>query len=323
VGTPAARTGLYAFGRNGVNRWAVFLYTPKASPARSVPRSRPIVGCQIVQGDQSPDAARWSRGDAYERYLGRWSASVGALFVRWLAVGSGARWLDVGCGTGALTRVILDADPSGGFMVLGTDPSDGFIEAARSLVIDPRATFRVASAEHLPPDAGSFDFVVSGLVLNFLVDPLAGVQEMARLCESGGTIAAYVWDYVGEMWLLRHFWEAAFELLPEARQLHEVRRFAECAPAPLAHLFARAGLGSVEVQALDATAEFRDFEDYWAPFLAGQGAAPAFAASLPVQTQRDLALALRRRLPTAPDGSITLGLRAWAVRGVIAKSNNG
>jgi SAM-dependent methyltransferase len=241
------------------------------------------------------------------------------LFVRWLAPAPAARWLDVGCGTGALTRAIVEADPSEALEVLGTDPSDGFVETARSLVTDRRATFQVASAEHLPIDAGQFDFVVSGLVLNFLLDPLTGVQEMTRMCRSGGTVAAYVWDYAGEMWLLRHFWEAAFELVPEARQLDEVRRFAECAPAPLARLFATAGLCSVEVQALDATAEFRDFEDYWAPFLAGQGAAPAFAASLPAQTQGDLARSLRRSLPIAPDGSITVGLRVWAVRGVVAK----
>lgn len=268
-------------------------------------------------------ADRWSRGDAYERYLGRWSASLGGLFVRWLAPRLGARWLDVGCGTGALSRAILEADTSEELAVIGTDPSDGFVEAARSFVIDRRATFLVASAEHLPSDAGPFDFVVSGLVLNFLVDPLNGVREMARSCHSGGTIAAYVWDYTGEMWLLRHFWEAAFELVPEARQLDEVRRFAECAPEPLSKLFATAGLGNVAVQALDATATFRDFDDYWAPFLAGQGAAPAFAASLPAQTQSDLALSLRRRLPIALDGSITLGLRVWAVRGVVEIRSSG
>lgn len=134
-----------------------------------------------------------------------------------------------------------------------------------------------------------------------------------------GTVAAYVWDYSGGMWMLRHFWEAAFELVPEARQLREVRRFAECAPEALSELFAAAGLENVSIQALDGTATFRDFDDYWAPFLAGQGAAPAFAASLPTQTQSDLALSLRHRLPIAPDGSITLGLRAWAIRGVVEK----
>lgn len=262
-------------------------------------------------------ADRWSRGDAYERYLGRWSVSLGGLFVRWLSSAPGTRWLDVGCGTGALTRAILEADPSEGLLVLGTDPSDGFVEAARSLVTDHRATLLVASAEHLPLDAGPFDFVVSGLVLNFLHDPLTAVKEMARMCRSGGTVAGYVWDYTGEMWLLRHFWEAVFELVPEARQLDEVRRFAECAPAPLAQLFATAGLGDVEVRALDAAAKFRDFDDYWGPFLAGQGAGPAFAASLPAQARSDLAASLRRRLPIAPDGSITLGLRVWAVRGVV------
>ena len=202
--------------------------------------------------------------------------------------------------------------------VLAVDQSTGFVETARSLVSDDRAGFSVASATHLPFAPGTFDVVVSGLVLNFLDDPVAGLREMARVSRPGATVGAYVWDYTGDMWLLRHFWEAAFELVPEARQLDEVRRFAACSPAPLQQLFTTAGLEAIEVAALDAIAEFKDFDDYWAPFLAGQGAAPSFAVSLNEPTRIALADSLRLRLPRASDGSIRLGLRVWAVRGRVA-----
>ncbi len=166
-------------------------------------------------------------------------------------------------------RAILNADASSDLIVCGVDPSLGFVETAQALSTDPRVVFRVASAESLPFRAGEFDIIVSGLVLNILPDPLAGLRGMARACCPGGTVAGYVWDYTGQMWLLRHFWEAVFELLPDARNLDEVRRFAACRPQPLREMFDAAGLIDIDVTALDETAHFSDFEDYWEPFLAG------------------------------------------------------
>lgn len=263
--------------------------------------------------------ARWAKGDAYERYLGRWSTGVAQQFVRWLDVGSGASWLDVGCGSGAVVRAIIDSDASPELTVRGVDPSFGFVETARALSTDPRAEFHIASAEELPFDAAEFDLVVSGLVLNFLTDPVAGLREMARVGHDGATVAGYVWDYTGEMWLLRHLWEAVFDLVPDARDLDEVRRFATCRPEPLRELFVAAGLADIEVTALDHTARFADFDDYWGPFLAGQGGAPSFVASLPDLTRAALGEALRRRLPVGRDRTITLGLRAWAIRGRVER----
>ncbi|MDQ6899838.1 MAG: class I SAM-dependent methyltransferase [Candidatus Dormibacteraeota bacterium] len=265
------------------------------------------------------EGGRWAKGDAYERYLGRWSARVGLKFVRWLDAPSGAAWLDVGCGSGALGRAILDTDTNGELTVSGVDPSSGFVETAQALTADPRARFQVASAEDLPFDPGEFDLVVSGLVLNFLTDPVAGLREMARVCRSEGTVAGYVWDYTGEMWLLRHFWEAVFDLAPDARELDEVRRFAACRPEPLRELFSAAGLVDIEFKPLDETAQFSDFDDYWGPFLAGQGAAPSFVVSLPDATQAALGDALRQRLPAGPDGTIALQLRVWAIRGRVQR----
>lgn len=155
--------------------------------------------------------------------------------------------------------------------------------------------------------------------MNFLPDPADGVLEMVRVCRHNGTVAGYVWDYTGEMWLLRFFWEAIFDLVPEARDLDEVRRFAACKPRPLLKLFTDADLADVAVEPLDATAEFRDFDDYWAPFLAGQGAAPSFVAAQPQHIRSAVADALRQRLPTKADGSISLGMRVWAVQGRVRR----
>lgn len=265
------------------------------------------------------DAGRWAKGEAYERYLGRWSARVAPHFVRWLDASAGAAWLDVGCGSGALTRAILDSDANSELTVVGADPSAGFVDTAQAFTADRRAQFGVASAEDLPFAAGAFGFVASGLVLNFLTDPVVAVREMARVSRPGGPVAGYVWDYTGEMWLLRYFWETVFDLMPHARQLDEVRRLAACRPEPLRELFAAAGLVDIEVSALDDTARFADFDDYWEPFLAGQGGAPSFVVSLPDDTRAALGEALRQRLPTGVDGTIALGLRVWAIRGHVER----
>ncbi|MHB8466969.1 MAG: class I SAM-dependent methyltransferase [Acidimicrobiales bacterium] len=262
---------------------------------------------------------RWAKGDAYERYLGRWSARVAPKFVGWLDAVAPAAWLDVGCGSGALVRAILDSAADDALIVSGVDPSSGFVETAQALTADPRARFRVASAEELPFSPGEFSLVVSGLILNFLADPVAGLREMARVCRSDGTVAAYVWDYTGEMRLLRYFWEAVFDLVPDARELDEVRRFAACRPEPLRDMFAAAGLLDIEVVALGDTARFSGFDDYWEPFLAGQGAAPSFVVSLPAATRVALEAELRRRLPVDADGTITLGLGIWAIRGRVKR----
>ena len=134
---------------------------------------------------------RWSGGDAYERYVGRWSRLVAPIFVDWLAIGPGRRWLDVGCGTGALSATVLArAEPAS---IVGIDPSPDFVTHARERVADPRATFAVGDAQAIPLDGGSVQVVVAGLVLNFVPDPAAGLAEMVRVAVPGATVAAYVW----------------------------------------------------------------------------------------------------------------------------------
>jgi SAM-dependent methyltransferase len=252
----------------------------------------------------------WVSGEAYERYVGRWSRLAAVEFLDWLAIGPRQRWLDVGCGTGALTSTILArCEPS---TVLGIDPSEGFVALAKAQVDDARASFEIGDAAGLP--AGAADVVVSGLMLNFVPDASAALRSM-RAAAPAGVVAAYVWDYTGQMELMRYFWDAAVELDPDAVPLAEANRFTMCRPEPLSALWREAGLVDVTTRAIDVAAVFFDFDDYWTPFLAGQGPAPAYAVSLHPERRDALRDRLRAELPIAADGSINLTCRAWAVRG--------
>jgi SAM-dependent methyltransferase len=237
---------------------------------------------------------------------------MGGVFVRWLDAADGLRWLDVGCGTGALTSAVLElADPAA---VVGVDPSEGFLETARDRVGDPRARFDVGNAMGLDFADGEFDAVVSGLVLNFVPDPATAVGELARVAISGGTVAAFVWDYAAGMGMLRHFWDAATTLDPAAEALDE-GRFPLCRPERLGELWETTGLVDVSVEPLEIPTGFADFDDYWTPFLGGQGPASGYVLSLSDDRQAALRELLRDRVPTESDGSIPLTARAWAVRG--------
>jgi len=255
----------------------------------------------------------WENAESLERYVGRWSRLVAREFVAWLQVPPGSRWLDVGCGSGALTETVLaQAEPES---IEGVDTSEAFVAYAASRVTDPRASFAVADAQALDRPDAAYDAVASSLVLNFLPDPARGAAEMRRVARPGGVVAGYVWDYAGEMQLMRRFWDAAAELDPAAADLDEGRRMTGCNPADLEALFAGAGLEEVETRAIDVPTVFADFDDYWSPFEGGQGPAPGYCVSLPPDRRAALRERLRETLPAAPDGSISLVARAWAVRG--------
>jgi SAM-dependent methyltransferase len=258
-------------------------------------------------------ADRWQSGEPYERYVGRWSRLVAREFVDWLDVPHGARWLDVGCGTGALTGVVLDrAAPAA---VVGVDPSEGFVRHAKSHIGDGRAEFRVADARELPVSDGEADVAVAGLVLNFVPEPDRAVAEIWRALRPGGVAGAYVWDYAGRMELMRYFWDTVVALDPDAEKLDEGPRFPICRPEALRALFEAGGFDAVATRAIEVPTVFRDFDDYWSPFLGGQGPAPSYVASLDEPAREWLAIRLRERLPTEADGTIRLVARAWAVRG--------
>ena len=195
------------------------------------------------------------------------------------------------------------------------DPSEGFLAHARARIVDPRAAFLAGDARSLPSPDHCFGAVISGLALNFVPQPHRAAAEFARVLRPGGVAAAYVWDYAEGMGMLRHFWDAATVLDPAAGELDEGRRFPLCRPEPLSRLWTDAGLAEVTVQAIEVGTVFADFEDYWRPFLGGQGPAPGYVMSLTEEHRRDLRELLSVRLPTAADRSIQLTARAWAVRG--------
>jgi SAM-dependent methyltransferase len=257
----------------------------------------------------------WGSGGAYDLWVGRWSRLVAEKFIDWLAVSSGQTWGDVGCGTGALVECILgSADPAD---VFGVDRSEAYVSDARNRVRDSRACFEVGDACALTWAAATCDVTVSGLVLNFVPDSDAMVREMVRVTRPGGRVAAYVWDYAGGMQMIRHFWDAAVELNRGDSKLDQAERFPLCQPGPLEQLFRRAGLISVSVRAIEVPTVFRDFEDYWRPFLGKQGAAPTYLASLPGDTRDRIRDALKARLVGGIDCSIAMTARAWAVQGTV------
>lgn len=253
----------------------------------------------------------WASGLSYEAYVGRWSRLVSREFVHWLEIPADSRWLDVGCGTGALCQTILElAAPRS---VRGIDRSDGFVAFAREHVVDARVRFEVGDAQALADAPGSYDAAVSGLVLNFVPAPERMIAEMVRV--TSGTAAVYVWDYAGKMQFMRYFWDAAVDLDPAIRDLDQGMRFPICQPEPLTEILRSAGLSNVEVRPIDIPTVFADFDDYWTPFLGGQGSAPGYVKTLDDVRRAALREHLRSRLPFAADGSIHLIARAWAARG--------
>lgn len=263
------------------------------------------------QPDRPTEA--WGRGERYEDYVGRWSRGVAARFVEWLGLPADSRWLDVGCGTGALSRTILEI--AGPQRVAGIDQAEGFVRFASGSVADERVSFQVGDAQSLPFSAGEFDVAVSGLVLTFVPDHGRMVREMSRVVRPGGRVALYVWDYGGEMQLMRYFWDAAIETNPAALEHDEGGRFSIAEPGALKALFEGAGLESVSTSGLVIPTHFVDFDDYWRPFLGNQGTAPGYVHWLDEDERVRLRETLRSRLPKAPDGSISLTARAWAVAG--------
>ncbi len=255
----------------------------------------------------------WSSGSSYEAYVGRWSRLVAPRFLRWLGIAPDSSWLDVGCGTGALTDAILAGYAPRS--VIGVDPSEAFVAHARATVVDARASFLVGTAAATGMDTDDVDVVVSGLALNFVPDVDEALAEAWHVVRPGGTVAAYVWDYAEGMQLLRRFWDAASALDPAARVLDESIRFPIAAPAPLAAAFATAGLAAVDVRPIEVPTVFSDPDDLWTPFLSGTGPAPAYVASLSGTARDHLRDRLLASLAAEADGSIHLIARAWAVRG--------
>jgi SAM-dependent methyltransferase len=261
---------------------------------------------------ESPGAETFrASADAYDRLVGRYSPQLASALMDFADVEPGMRALDVGCGPGALTAAL--ADRLGKEKVSAADPSEPFVEECRARL--PGVEVVLAPAEELPFADGSFDVALSQLVVNFMRDATAGICEMVRVTRPDGVVAACVWDYAGEMTLLRAFWDAAREVDPErARSADEGVVMRWCRDGELAELWRTAGLHDVRFGPLIVSASYTDFEDLWSPFPTGIAPSGAFCASLAEEQRAALHDAFRRRLGV-DDRPFELTARAWAVAG--------
>jgi len=270
------------------------------------------LGVKVLEGITMNDS--WQSGDPYEYFMGRWSKLAAELFVDWLSLPSGLRWLDVGCGSGALSdAVIAKTNP---VEVIAIDQSEGFVKTAQQR-LGILAKCKVGDALSLPLDDASVDVSISGLLLNFLPEPERALTEMRRTTKKGGTVAAYIWDYAGKMEFLKYFWDIAVQLNSSASNLHESLRFPNSNAEGLTAVFEHVGFVDVETTSIEIITIFSNFDDYWRPFLGGQGPAPTYVMTLEEAERNNLKDALAQRLPIKEDGSIPLVARAWAVKGLI------
>lgn len=254
----------------------------------------------------------WSAGQSYDEYMGRWSRLVAAKFLDWLDAPQGVDWLEVGCGTGALTASILGAKAPRS--ILATDASADFVGHARHAISHTNVRFETADAQNLPAGDGSIDVIASGLVMNFVPDRQAGMAEMLRVLRPGGLLSFYVWDYPGGgIGFIDAFWKSAIALDPKVGELDEASRFPFCTESALAAACKEAGLTSPEVAPIEIATDFPDFEAFWHPFTLGAGPAPGYCMSLPEDQRSALKAHLAAKL--GANGAVRLTARAWAVKG--------
>jgi SAM-dependent methyltransferase len=263
-------------------------------------------------GEPAGAATFRTPAEAYDRHIGRYGRELARALIAAAGVRPGRRALDVGCGPGALTTEL--AALLGVERVAAVDPSPPFADACRRRL--PGVSVGVAAAESLPFEDGRFEHALSQLVVNFMTDPVAGVREMRRVTGPGGTVSAAVWDYAGEMTLLRRFWDAAVALDPAAADLDEGRCMPFCTPAELEDLWSTAGLAEVSVRPVTVAAGYEGFEDLWQPLELGVGPSGTYASSLPSERRVALKKELRRRLDVV-DEPFRLTARAWIVTGAV------
>lgn len=254
---------------------------------------------------------RWSAAEPYELFMGRWSRLLATQVLAWLDPPSHRRWLDVGCGTGAVSEATLhSADPQS---LTAVDPSAAYVAAAQARLADTRVRVLVGEATALPLADNEVDELICGLVLNFVPDVPSAVNEMRRVLIAGGRATVYVWDYAEGMQMLRHFWEVAAIDDPSVEALDELSRFPICEAGALPRAFATGGWDVTRTDEVVVPMVFRDFDDYWTPFLGGQGPAPSYLSTLEPPAQDQLRERLRSSLPAQPDGTVSMSARAWIV----------
>jgi ubiquinone/menaquinone biosynthesis C-methylase UbiE len=252
--------------------------------------------------------------EAYDRHIGRYGRELALELIKFAEVRSAQRMLDVGCGTGALTRQLVAL--LGAEQVAAIDPSASFVQACRDRL--PGVRVEVAGAEALPFADGVFDGTLAQLVVNFMTDAVAGVREMCRVSRSGGVVAAAVWDYAGQMTVLRRFWDSVVAVDPTAADLDEGRSMRYCTPEELQELWTAVGLEQVKITGVVVTAGYEGFEDLWEPLESGVAPSGAYVASLTADRRAALKAEFQQRLG-AGDGPFRLGARAWLVAGRVSE----
>ena len=253
----------------------------------------------------------WNDAVGYEAYVGHWSRAVAPRFLAWLALPAGLRWLDVACGTAALTSAILACcDPK---KVVGLDASTDYLASAQGNCRDPRVRFVVGDANVLSFPAASFDVSVSGLALNFIASDraLAGQHHVVR---PGGMIAAYVWDYAGEYEFARRFWDAALSIDSRAAAYDPGRKATICREQNLREALVAVGCTRVETCVFDDSGEFPSREAYWHAFDGRQGSTSDYLSLLTDEQRLRLQASLLSRMD--PHGPVKLKIRALAVKGL-------
>lgn len=294
--------------RAGADYWLLILCAAMAVLGRA-----PQAGERSAQASTQP--MMFGESAAYERFMGRWSRQLAPLLVTFVGVRDGDSVLDIGSGTGALAFAIAEAVPSA--RIIGIDPSAAYVADANARVTSDRVRFTVGDAQDLKLADGTFDRVASLLVMNFIPDPAKALREMVRVTRSGGVIAAAVWDYGEGMQMLRIFWDEAVARDPSIAARDE-RNMPLCKPGELSALWHAHGLLQVEERPLTIQLSFSSFEDFWSPFVGGQGPAGSHVARLSETEREALRLRLRQRLlGDGQDRAITLQARAWAVKGVV------
>lgn len=247
--------------------------------------------------------------------MGRWSILLAYKFLKWFDIPPGLTWLDVGCGTCSLTKVILDLyQPK---KIIALDASGDYLSQAQRTINNPVVHFKIGLAQSLEIESGSVDCVVSGLALNFVPEPELAVNEMLRVTRPGGRIGIYIWDYEKGMQMLRYFWDAAVQLKDTAKEFDEAIRFQISREGNLEALVRAAGLKLVEAAPIEINTVFKDFDDYWQPFLGNVGPASKYTMSLDEYDRKKLEEKLRGSLPVDNDGLISLTAKAWAIKGKV------
>jgi SAM-dependent methyltransferase len=275
-----------------------------------------LVAVNVFSGNSRAVAqGMFSEGEAYERFMGRWSLAMAPQLVKFAGVRDGDAVLDFGSGTGALTAAVVVAAPSS--HVIGIDPAEPYVAFARTRHPGNLVRFEVGDAQQLRFPEGSFDRTLSLLVLNFIPNPVKALDEMIRVTRPDGTVAAAVWDYGQGMKMLRVFWDEAISLNP-AKAGRDERYMLLCRKGELSAVWRARGLRDVSEEALTIQTRFVSFDDYWSPFLQRQGPAGAYVAALSDSEREELRLRLRKRLlGDGPDHPIVVAARAWAVRGTV------